>query len=631
MVNKQIRKILTFKYLLIIGLLLLIVPFLHVEASTYTPKTNKITELGHDVTMYETSGDFIGSQSINYLTFNPLKTKSIKLIPWAVLNKDTQTNTRSSVLAIAQDYEIKNPNSKVIAGINADFFPFVSTNENPFSAQVIAGDVHQAYVFNQTQSGVDYPANVLGIMPDGKLQSSHVVSSSQASFLDIFGENGEVIYSTQLAGFGSDPGNNQTSAYFGSSYSKPIANSSGVYYVSSPSYLRDDTRFGRGIISSVATTVTLNKRTFAIVTKDTKVDSLLKEGVEIRVTKRIAGDLEGAESAIGFYGHPLKDGLIAPYGAYPNGLGGSKSQSTWTTYQPRTMLGVKGDGSVVMGIVEGRATGKTGFSAQGVGEFLKSFDCIEGYMFDGGGSSTLVARVAGELKQIATGTSGTRAVVNALLLVEQEADPIDLRPVIEDIGSESFKIIINPLLPSGISIEKIEAIVNDTNYIMTGNELLVEGANINASNTVKFKVLYKDNGIEKEFTTLKTINVKTIALPPEIKVVVSEVTSSSITFLVTLDGNGSTIIESYFALDDNSRLLSVGDDNVIIFTDLEAGTTYSYSAIVNYNDETGAKFYTFPKTEIKTKTKGGCSTNVGHLIILFSAITISVFLLRKKH
>lgn len=177
----------------------------------------------------------------------------------------------------------------------------------------------------------------------------------------------------------------------------------------------------------------------------------------------------------------------------------------------------------------------------------------------------------------------------------------------------------------------IQILINDTNYIMNDNELLVEGANINASNTVKFKVLYKDNGVNKEFTSLKTINVRTIALPPEITVTVSEVTSSSITFLVTLKSNGSTIIESYFAFDENPRLLSVGDDNVITYTDLEAGTNYSYTAIVNYNDETGVKFYTFPKAEIKTKSKGGCSTNLGNIILLFGAISISVYLIRKKH
>ena len=628
--SKKYGNLRILNYLLFTLLLLIIISPLHITASTYTPTTDKKTELGHNVVMHETKGEFTGSQSINYVTFNPVATKSIKLIPWAVLNKDTQTNTRSSVLSIGRDYELKNPGSKVIAGINADFFPFVSTNENPFSAQVIEGDLHQAYVFNESQGGTYYPANVLGIMPDGNLRSSHIVTASQATFLDIFGKDGQVVYSVQLAGFGSEPANNQTSAYFGSSYPNPITSQTSVYYVETPSYLRDDSRFGRGKISKVAPSITLAKRTFAIVTKDSKVESFLDEGVEIRVTRRIAGALEGSISAIGFYGHPLKNGEIAPYGAYPNGLGGSKTQSTWSSYQPRTMLGFKADGSVVMGIVEGRQAGKTGFTAQGVGSFLQGFDCIEGYMFDGGGSSTLVATIDGTLKQVATGTDGTCAVVNALLLVEQKTDPIDLKVRIEDIRSDSFKIIVNPNLLPGFSIDKIEAIINDISYLMTGSEFLVEGANVNESNSVSFKVTYKENGVEKVFTSLKSINVKTIAMPPEVKVTVSEITTSSITLLVTLDSNGSVILESYFSFNNDSRPLSIGKDNMFTYTNLEETTTYSYTAIVNYNDETGVKYYTFPKTNITTKSNSDGNGNYLYLVIIAGALAVSGFILIRR-
>lgn len=620
------------KYFLIIGIVSIVLSLFSVSAREYNPTTNLETNLGRNVNLYETKGEFLGSQSINYVTFNPVTNKSIKLIPWAILNSTTSTNTRSTVLEIAKDYELKNPNSKVIAGINADFFPFVSTNENPFSAQVIDGDLHQAYVFTHEQNGVYYPANALGIFPDGSLKSSHIISHTQATYLDIFGENNEVIYSVQLAGFNSAPGNNQTSAYFGSSFMQTLTSTDGVYYVSAPKFLRDDNRFARGVISSSRNTATLERRTFAITTKDPKVKELLDVGVEIRVTRRVAGDLEGAQSVVGFYGHPLKNGEIPNYGPYPTGLGGSRTQSTWTTLQPRTFLGVKEDGSVIMGLVEGRATGKLGFSGQGVGEFLQSFDAKEGYMFDGGGSSTLVARVNGVLKQVATGTDGVRAIVNALLLVEQEVDPIELNPVIEDIKSDSFKIKLNPTIPAGFVIEKIEAIINDSYQEITNNELLVEGANVNSSNSLRFKVYYKENGQEKEFTTLKNLNVQTIAMPPEVIIDVKEVTTTSITVQVTLERNGSVILESYFSLNDDSKTLPVGTSE-FTFTDLEPGTKYTYTAIVNYNDENAVKFYTYPITEIETKTslidKKGCF-NASGMIMVFASIALLVVLTRRR-
>lgn len=153
---------------------------------------------------------------------------------------------------IAKDYEAKNPNSKVILGINADFFPFDQNNENPFSAQVIDGDLHQGGVFTINQGSTYYPANVLGIYDDGTLKASNNVYASNATFLDIFDETGTVIYSTQLA-INATPGSGQTAAFFGTMYTKQLNEKDGIYYVQNPSYVRDDNKFARGTISSVET------------------------------------------------------------------------------------------------------------------------------------------------------------------------------------------------------------------------------------------------------------------------------------------------------------------------------------------------------------------------------------------
>lgn len=610
------------------GLLFLGIAPLSVSSATYNPTTDKKTDLGFGVELHETIGNFQGSQYISYAVFNPVKNKSIKLIPWALLNKETQTNTRASVLNIAKDYEAKNPNSKVILGINADFFPFVQNNENPFSAQVIDGDLHQGGVFTINQGSTYYPANVLGIYDDGTLKASNNVYASNATFLDIFDETGTVIYSTQLA-INATPGSGQTAAFFGTMYTKQLNEKDGIYYVQNPSYVRDDNKFARGTISSVETQLNLAKRTVAIVTKDAKVKSLLKEGVEIRVTKRLAGELEGAVSAIGFYGHTLQNGTVPSYGPYPNGLGGPRDQTVVTSVHPRTMLGVKEDGTVIMGIVEGRQTGKTGLTGQGVGELLQQFGCIEGYNFDGGGSSTLVARVNGVLKQVVTGTNEIRAVVNALLLVEQETDPIELNPVISDITHNSFKIKVEPKTGSNQQIQKIEAIVNDKTYTLEDNTVTINDANVNSSNTVRFRVTYTEGGASRSFLTLKTITVRTIATTPEVIVEVQEITTSSVTFKVTLNANGSTIIEAVFSLGDNIRTISPGE-NMITFTNLKSGNTYQYTGLVNYNDENGAKYYTFPETSIQVKKASGCSTGAMYLYSVIATLGLALLVLRRK-
>lgn len=612
------------KSLLIVGVFIMIVsPFKVSSLTKYTPTTDIVTDLGHQTIMHQTVGTFIGPQSINYVSFNPKTTKTIKLIPWAILNAETETNKRSTVLNIAKDYETKNPHSKVIAGINADFFPFVSSNENPFSTQLIEGDLHQGNVFNQN----GYISNVLGIMVDGSLQSSYQVSSSIQTYLDIFDESGNVIFTTEvLVNF--EPAKGKTSAYF-YDYKEALTSDQGIYLIENPSFIKNSYRFARGVISNVSNKINLTNKMIAIKSNDSQVNNLLKKGVEIRITKRIIGDLSDAVSAIGFWGHPLQNGDIVSYGKYPNGAGGPSDTSVIQGTHPRTFLGVKSDHSIIMGIVEGRATNKTGLTGLGVGELLQQFGCVEGYMFDGGGSSTLVARVNNVLKQVATGTSGTREVVNALLLVEQEVDVIELNPTFVDIGVNSFTIKVNPNQEAGITINKIETIVNSKIYTLTNNQYQITNALPNTINTVRFKVTYLENNELKTFTTVKTLLVKTESKPPEIIIDNVDIGSTWISFKVTFRDNGTIINEAYFALNGEKKELVPGI-NDIVYDELTPGKTQSFTAIVRYlNPDLGAKFYTIPIDNVVTLEKSGCNNGTRYLLNLLS-VTLLIIYFRKK-
>ncbi|HPX20630.1 MAG TPA: hypothetical protein PLK86_03875, partial [Bacilli bacterium] len=242
---------------------------------------------------------------------------------------------------------------------------------------------------------------------------------------------------------------------------------------------------------------------------------------------------------------------------------------------------------------------------------------------------TLVARVNGVLKQVVTGTNEIRAVVNALLLVEQETDPIELNPVISVITHNSFKIKVEPKTGSNQQIQKIEAIVNDKTYTLEDNTVTIDDANVNSSNTVRFRVTYTEGGASRSFLTLKTITVRTIATTPEVIVEVQEITTSSVTFKVTLNANGSTIIEAVFSLGDNIRTISPGE-NMITFTNLKSGNTYQYTGLVNYNDENGAKYYTFPETSIQVKKASGCSTGAMYLYSVIATLGLALLVLRRK-
>ena len=66
-------------------------------------------------------------------------------------------------------------------------------------------------------------------------------------------------------------------------------------------------------------------------------------------------------------------------------------------FAPRTMMGVKSDGTLVLVMVEGRqAPFSTGFNAYEMAEYMISLGCVQAINCDGGGSSTFLSERPGE-------------------------------------------------------------------------------------------------------------------------------------------------------------------------------------------------------------------------------------------
>jgi exopolysaccharide biosynthesis protein len=77
--------------------------------------------------------------------------------------------------------------------------------------------------------------------------------------------------------------------------------------------------------------------------------------------------------------------------------------------QPRTAIGAKENGDLVLMVVDGRAEGYSrGASLPELGQLLQDEGCVTGYNLDGGGSSTMVFQ--GELVNRPRGGTEERAV-----------------------------------------------------------------------------------------------------------------------------------------------------------------------------------------------------------------------------
>ena len=91
--------------------------------------------------------------------------------------------------------------------------------------------------------------------------------------------------------------------------------------------------------------------------------------------------------------------------------------------QPRTSIGIRADGTVVMATMDGRgAGGAAGMSYKQAAEAMRALGCVDALNLDGGGSTTFVLRTPGEMKaKTVNNISGNseRAVANALVLMNR--------------------------------------------------------------------------------------------------------------------------------------------------------------------------------------------------------------------
>ncbi len=89
--------------------------------------------------------------------------------------------------------------------------------------------------------------------------------------------------------------------------------------------------------------------------------------------------------------------------------------------QPRTSIGIRRDGTVVMATFDGRGAGNAvGMSYQTAAEAMRALGCVDALNLDGGGSTTFVLRTPGAMKtSVVNNVSGNspRQVANAVVLM----------------------------------------------------------------------------------------------------------------------------------------------------------------------------------------------------------------------
>lgn len=372
-----------------------------------TERTN-YDDLGYGITYIR---DISKSSTTNTLTpheemdpqvVNVLQVASsdiVRVVNWSYASR---TNwTKQTVTNLAKDFERNNPGWIVLAGVNGDFFDINGKGALPYqttSACVCNGEVVRA-IGNSTVSHQQ-----IGFTNDGSKDSvigGKKFETNSYHTLAIY-ENGSIVKEYPIDKLNEEPTGNEISLYF--AYTNLVEETVGestvtnrvVVQANVPDtnsylvtfadrcYASNSSRiYGRGKINSVNKAETLNMGQFAIVTANEEVKSHLGENVEIRVQQDVIGDYAKCDNITGG-GVTLVDN-----GNEPENL------AEITDYRhPRTMVGQKEDGSIMLFTVDGRqeAKGMYGMSYEEMTAAMMYYGCTEGYNLDGGGSTTIILR-----------------------------------------------------------------------------------------------------------------------------------------------------------------------------------------------------------------------------------------------
>ena len=356
----------------------------------------------------------------NVHVFEVPSTKNTKIVPWANLKNDKWTLT--SVKGLINDYEDANPGSKVICAINGDFFDINANGNLPY--QTTGENVSDGEFYKTSNGHGVGVGGTLGFTNDGSnltlISGSHAERTA-TMILALYDENNNIVKELNVETLNALPQQGQSSVFFGI-YNSDKEYVPATFTANENTYIVETAEkalpnnandfYGLGTISKIAEAgeeVTLEKGSFAIVTNNDEVKAVLASGKRIRIQYEFTGKFANVQSATGYNRVIYEDiNQLPPYIA---------------DRAPRTCIGMRADGTLVMMVIDGRQGGDDMYGADGteLAAIMNAYGCINAYNLDGGGSSTIVVRDESGLVVLNTPSDGReRNDGNCILIVTED-------------------------------------------------------------------------------------------------------------------------------------------------------------------------------------------------------------------
>ncbi|HBP25855.1 MAG TPA: hypothetical protein DD618_02765 [Acholeplasmatales bacterium] len=257
--------------------------------------------------------------------------------------------------------------------------------------------------------------------------------------------------------------------------------------------------YGKGTVSSTAP-ITLEKGQFAICTNNTAVISALTIGTKVRTQFEFINDFANVTSATGYQGHFLASGEYF-----------HDSPSVLAARHPRTVVGVKADGTIVMTVIDGRQTvvGMDGMFDNEMAATMKRYGCLEAYNLDGGGSTTMIIRQNGQFVVTNSPSDGALRRDGNCLLIAVKMPTIELNVVAT---ADSLAFDVDLVSNNGHDIQRLFLEVNGLKQECTDETLIFSGLTHDTGYYYRFSYL---DSLGTEHTLLNDGICQSLKIPPE--------------------------------------------------------------------------------------------------------------------
>lgn len=405
-----------------------ILPVGTVSASAATLNTPATTQTVDGVTYKKYSySDGSGKQVLFYGEYNATAENSKYEYVIHNVRNDSGSVVLTNVQGIAADYTAKT-GRKVVMATNGDYFSGVNNVES----LVMEGIVYTIGSFTYK--------HCLGFDNEGNTAIGRMTETE--NFVEVTTKTG--VYYYEIDKINQVPDDGELAVYStatnvaleGCCKYKVMTDSTNVLQ-----FAPTEGTFTRMTTGTVVDdkSLTLNSGEFAIVVKgENELSQFLydnvKYGYSCRLVKKPAGAYEGMDYVIGGYDILVNDG-VANTNCHTDNSGNANA--------PRTFIGVKEDGTMFLGVLDGRQSGYSiGCTVNKEAQLALELGAKYALELDGGGSSTFLFDFndGNGLTLLNKPSDGAmRKVTNAVLLVEK---PVEETP--DDGSSDSVPDVSVP-------------------------------------------------------------------------------------------------------------------------------------------------------------------------------------------